>query len=241
MPRGKKIFPKYVEVYNEILKLIQDGFYPEDSRLPAEEELSVQMNVSRMTLRQALLLLKEDGIIEAKHGSGNYVKKVLNQDEVGLEERGNPVRRLCIPPIETTEISLELRPTTEYVHQIFGRKTAVGLDVRRFYKSGAAVVAYSLSTILTDVMDEFQMNLNEQDQIQNFLEEEIYETAYRVRLEAKFLPENKGMKEAGLKSESDMYLVMFEQIYNQQGNLLVFTKHYIAAEEVRILMNWHRS
>lgn len=240
MPRGKKIFPKYVETYNEILTLIRDGFYPEDSKLPPEEELAVQMKVSRMTLRQALLLLKEDGIIESKHGSGNYVKQVLNQEEVGLEERGNPIRHVCASSVEETELSLELRPTTEYVHQMFGRRTAVGLDVRRFYKSEARVVAYSLSTMLTDVMDEFVLNLNQEEEIRNFLETGIYEDSHRVRLEAKILPENHGMKEARLGSDSGMYLVMFEQIYNQQGSLLVFTKYYMGVEDVRLLMNWHR-
>ena len=61
MSGEKKVFPKFVITYNEILGLIQQGLYPEESKLPPEEELALQMNVSRMTLRKSLNLLKEDG------------------------------------------------------------------------------------------------------------------------------------------------------------------------------------
>ena len=46
MSGEKKAFPKFVITYNEILGLIQQGLYPEESKLPPEEELALQMNVS---------------------------------------------------------------------------------------------------------------------------------------------------------------------------------------------------
>ena len=55
MSGEKKAFPKFVITYNEILGLIQQGLYPEESKLPPEEELALQMNVSRMTLRKSLI------------------------------------------------------------------------------------------------------------------------------------------------------------------------------------------
>ena len=44
--------------------MINDGNFSEGSRLPGEIELSKMIGVSRSTLRQALSLLKDDGIIK---------------------------------------------------------------------------------------------------------------------------------------------------------------------------------
>ncbi|EPE8322752.1 GntR family transcriptional regulator [Escherichia albertii] len=43
--------------------------------LPSEAELSLHYNVSRNTLRKALSVLENDGIIQRKHGSGTYIHK----------------------------------------------------------------------------------------------------------------------------------------------------------------------
>lgn len=242
MPRGKKVYPKYVEVYNEILKLIVDGQYPEGSKMPTEDELSASLNVSRMTLRQALMLLKEDGVIEARRGSGNYVRKVMDQSEVGLEKAGAIVHKICSGEITHMDIRTELKPSREYVHQIFKRKSAVCLNVDRYYKGQEEqILAYALTVILTDVLDEYELDLSQQDHIRNFLETVIYEKAHRIRLDMKVLPETQAIKLDGLQSRTGMYLGIFEQAYDQTGRLLVHTKYYVAAENAEIRLNWHNS
>ena len=52
---------------------ILSGFYPLDSKLPTEVELAEKYKVSRSTVRQALELLVNDGIISKRWGSGNTV------------------------------------------------------------------------------------------------------------------------------------------------------------------------
>ena len=51
---------KHVKIYNELYELIQNGTYEPGSQLPSETTLSATMNVSRMTLRKALTLLRVD-------------------------------------------------------------------------------------------------------------------------------------------------------------------------------------
>lgn len=54
----------------QILSQHQDGF-----RLPSEQQLAEQYQVSRTIIREALKLLKERGLIDSKTGSGAYVTK----------------------------------------------------------------------------------------------------------------------------------------------------------------------
>ncbi len=170
MSGEKKAFPKFVITYNEILGLIQQGLYPEESKLPPEEELALQMNVSRMTLRKSLNLLKEDGIIEARHGMGNYVRKQTAKAEIGMEKPGSPVRKVVKHQPDQMDFSMELRPANEYIQHIFKRKGSVSLEARRRYRFQGLMVGYSYSAILGDVLDGYELDLNKEEQVRRFLE-----------------------------------------------------------------------
>jgi DNA-binding FadR family transcriptional regulator len=58
----------------EILARIGQGTYRAGGKLPPEREMAIELNVSRITLRQAIASLRSLGIIESRHGSGNYVR-----------------------------------------------------------------------------------------------------------------------------------------------------------------------
>lgn len=60
-------------IKEQILSLIRSGEFPPDTKLPAEDELSVRFGVSRVTLREALHMLDEEGLIRRQHGVGTFV------------------------------------------------------------------------------------------------------------------------------------------------------------------------
>jgi len=53
-------------------KILRSKLSPGE-RLPGEREMCEHFGISRITLRHALRLLAEEGLIERRHGSGNYV------------------------------------------------------------------------------------------------------------------------------------------------------------------------
>jgi GntR family transcriptional regulator, hexuronate regulon transcriptional repressor len=63
----------YQKVANAIAASIQSGLYPPGERLPPERELAEKLDVSRPTIREALIALEIRGIVEARRGSGIYV------------------------------------------------------------------------------------------------------------------------------------------------------------------------
>jgi GntR family transcriptional regulator len=65
--------PKYLRIHGELRDRITSGQWPPGTPLPSQHELAGQFGVSIMTLRQALQLLTDDGLIQARHGSGTYV------------------------------------------------------------------------------------------------------------------------------------------------------------------------
>lgn len=64
---------RYQVVAATLAKAIGSGVYPRGQRLPSERDLAEQFKVSRPTVREALIALDIQGLVEARHGSGIYV------------------------------------------------------------------------------------------------------------------------------------------------------------------------
>ena len=67
-----------------IEELIDSGQYPPGSRLPPERELAENFEVSRPTIREAIIALEVLERVEVKTGSGVYVLEHTKQN-TGLE------------------------------------------------------------------------------------------------------------------------------------------------------------
>ena len=64
----------YRQIAKQIQGLISSGEFAVGSRLPAERDLAVQLGFSRPSVREALIALEVEGVIEVRTGSGIYVK-----------------------------------------------------------------------------------------------------------------------------------------------------------------------
>lgn len=82
----------YRQISSQLRTLILAGEFPAGSRLPAERNLSVQLGVSRPSLREALIALEVQGYIEVRMGSGIYVSDApLPQQEFDLSAEEGPL------------------------------------------------------------------------------------------------------------------------------------------------------
>lgn len=71
----KSPIPVYYQLKNIILDKIRNGEYPEGSLIPSERDLGESLNISRMTVRQALNQLVTEGVLYREKGKGTYVSK----------------------------------------------------------------------------------------------------------------------------------------------------------------------
>ncbi|MEW6857072.1 GntR family transcriptional regulator [Streptococcus iniae] len=76
------MLPAYIKIHDAIKKDIDNGVWSIGDRLPSERDLSEHFQVSRMTLRQAVTLLVEEGILERRIGSGTYVASHRVQEKM---------------------------------------------------------------------------------------------------------------------------------------------------------------
>jgi GntR family hexuronate regulon transcriptional repressor len=64
----------YQQIARTIAAAIEDGRYAPGDRLPSERELADDFGVSRPTIRDAMIALEFQGLVEARQGSGVYVR-----------------------------------------------------------------------------------------------------------------------------------------------------------------------
>jgi len=91
--------PIYIKIYDKIKSAIKGGTYPPGSFLPTEQELETLYQVSRTTIRKAVKLLSDEGILSVRQGCGTMVmdtRTTQNYNQVtsvteSLRKRGHDV------------------------------------------------------------------------------------------------------------------------------------------------------
>jgi GntR family transcriptional regulator len=86
LKKKKGSLPVYTQLADIIKEDIATGHLKPGIRIPSEANLARQYNVSPMTVRQAVGVLVEEGLVERVHGSGTFVRRIeVGSTTFGLE------------------------------------------------------------------------------------------------------------------------------------------------------------
>ncbi|WP_420718898.1 FadR/GntR family transcriptional regulator [Streptomyces sp. NRRL F-5755] len=80
----------FEEALEQILQVVRLGLVPGGERLPAERELAERLHISRVTLREVLKVLQDEGLVESRRGryGGTFVRpRRQSADEDELRRR----------------------------------------------------------------------------------------------------------------------------------------------------------
>ena len=104
---------KYIVIKQHICQKIESGLWPQHYKVPSENELTLQFNVSRMTARRALQELTEQGTLIRAQGSGTFVATFKSQSSLleirnisdEIHERGHKhhAEQLILKSVAVTE------------------------------------------------------------------------------------------------------------------------------------------
>ncbi len=64
----------YVQLYEDLKKKIESNVYREGEKIPSDDELKTKFGVSMITVKKALSMLKEEGLLQRIPGVGTFVK-----------------------------------------------------------------------------------------------------------------------------------------------------------------------
>ena len=159
----------YEMVMEQIKDLVKKGELKSGDKLPSERELCEKLEVSRASIREALKALQMLGLIETKHGEGNFINENFenslleplstvflllgSKSESVLELRKiiEPETAVLAAKNITNEQLIELKEIMEELNNTSDAEVCASLDKRFHYKIAQASGNHLISTIMFSV------------------------------------------------------------------------------------------
>lgn len=111
------VLTKSKQVEQTLRKSITAGHWEPGEKLPSEEQLLAELQVSRTTLRDALNTLANDNMIVRRHGIGTFVAQNIKVSQIallstteGLTSKQGVFHRLLLDELNRLISELEYRP-----------------------------------------------------------------------------------------------------------------------------------
>jgi len=111
----------YQQLYEIIKKKIKSSEWPVGSQIPTEEDICKMFNVSRSTVRTAVLELVREGYLKRQQGKGTFIYKNAVSEgltmltnfrellyEKGLNFTTNVLARTVMMPIDDLDVKLDI-------------------------------------------------------------------------------------------------------------------------------------
>lgn len=92
---GSSRQPKYQKIADALRISIRSGEYGPGDRLPGENDLAATFKVATMTARQALAVLQQQGLAQARRGAGVFVLESPTPALHSVSVAGAVIRKGC--------------------------------------------------------------------------------------------------------------------------------------------------
>lgn len=124
--------PLPARVRDRIWELIQQGHYRTGEQLPSEQSLAARFGVSRATIREALKIMEEEGLILCRHGVGRIVASgisgILSEAITTLKSVTEMANDLSVP-LSTRVLSLREELPDEVARARLNLEPGIGVVV----------------------------------------------------------------------------------------------------------------
>jgi len=218
--------PMYVKIREALRQEITQGVIKRGERLPSEHELAIKFGVSRMTVRQGISDLIDEGLVYRRHGVGTFVAYPhLDRDHTRLTNFFDRAKGDGIN-VQAIVLSLEVIPARQ--------KIAKALDIN----AGEPVIrvktlrfANNLPITIHDAHiphKQFSRLLNENLEVQN-LWSLFEQCGYKVKRAIQRIEARQATKElAKLMDIEEGAPILYKErtVYAENGTPVEFTYCY---------------
>lgn len=124
--------PLYAQIKDILRARILDGSYQPHQQMPSESEMMAAFDVSRITVRQALNDLQNEGLIFRMHGKGTFVSKPKAFQDLGrLQGFGEAMRQMGYETFARVVAMRTVTPTAQVQEHLQLPKRAKVTELQR--------------------------------------------------------------------------------------------------------------
>ncbi len=223
--------PLYVTVYETICQWLKDGKYKPGDKLPGENVLAEQFQVSRGTLRQAMLLLQEDGLIGNHQGKGNIVLSNQDLQRNGLEKVGNPIVDFCVEPIDRVVTTIGFQPPTQKHQEVLKLRPSsivAVIDITYFHQDSP--VGFAMVYMPHEFLDKGNVDLEDMDSVYAFYMKLLSSGSLYSDTRLRIVHARERLAEILAIPEGDPLLILEEELYTEYDTPVLSHKMYMGAD-----------
>jgi GntR family transcriptional regulator len=153
----------YQAIRESLIDFIKTGKYEIGDKIPSEDELAKLLHVSRVTLREAIRQLREEGLLYSRRGSGTFLSGNV-REIAGTLDVNNGLTRMIIeagfkPGVTEFETEL-INASRELAHKLRVKEGCGIVVLKRVRTANDKPVVYSLDYLSPGVAT-FFLSVNE--------------------------------------------------------------------------------
>ncbi len=238
----EKNVPYYVQIYDIVFQMIQEGELKEGDVLPGENLMASYWNISRATVRMAVRKLEEDGFIYKMQGKRTTVASSISHLDNGLQWLSNPCINSCVAAITRISARAQLQQSGEYVAKQLGyhnKKFVMG-TIDTDYFSGEERTASSVCIFHSNMLEMWNLSLDDEEALKEVVTKKIYQASKRSRLSLNVMAAEDNSQEPDgnlaerlTDSEQQGIIVMEEVLIGENSEPIAYCKYWLNA-------NWYR-
>ncbi|WP_289355160.1 GntR family transcriptional regulator [Paenibacillus sp. S-12] len=233
LSRNKR--PLYVQVRNILRERILHGVYPLGSYIPSEPQLEEEFQVSKITVRNAIIELVQEGYVEKGSGRGTKVIRNTSASKLSKWKRFTEILVEEGHTIQKRVIRAEVVPNVEgsVPYRLFGDRC---LCIERVYDLDGSPYIHYTHYLVHQAEGLDLSELNEQSLYEWLEEQQIELGKYKDEFAVATAPET---ARAILTVSNDLPLLKRSRYsYDVDGSLIEYSEGYYHTELHSYVVNY---
>lgn len=232
------------EVKQEIIKYITQKRLNKGDRLPPENELATNLKLSRITLRDALRQLKDDGLIYSRQGSGTFIAADVKEIFGTLSKNLSMTEMITIsgfkPGVSLYEVEF-IEADDELAFKLNVKSGTGVLLCKRVRTADDEAVVFSKDYLSPRTAEIFLTHHEKEFSLFKILEEENNIKIGNSFAEIYPMKCNRELADKLHYNEGEPILVLKQTVVDKEGKPLFYGEEYFRPDKFKFTINRRRS
>lgn len=217
----------YLQISEDIKEKIKTGVYQEGKKIPTEEMLCEQFNVSRITVRKAIQVLCDEGILVKRHGKGTFVDMPKNIETMSISQsfNGYCIRNGYTPSVKiiSQDYTLANREVAAKLGVNIGDKI---IKVERLMSIDGIPTVYEIDYFRSNFKFLLDQNLEDNSLLQTLIESNV--TNVHAFNQTVYVKQAEEQICSSLGKETDFqFLCVDEVVLGSEQEIIYYNRQYI--------------
>ena len=233
----------YLTIKKSLVDYIRVKDLKVGDKLPPESDLAGWLNVSRLTLREALKVFREEGLIYTVHGIGTFLSSDFGQINDTLDMNLGITEMITSAGYKPGVKFFEKKLVKADMNLVKSLNVSKGSDIlvcKRVRTADNKPVVYSIDYFSPSLVNTFLSSNEENISIYGFIEETLKIKIGNSLAEITPICCTTDLAKKLEYEEGKPILVIQQVIYDQKGNPLIYSKGYFRPDCFKISINRRR-